>query len=480
MESLTMAQVMSTHALSADLAALRSNFRGELIDVNHPAYDETRKALIWNGMHDRRPAVIARCTCARDVQLALSFARSNNLIVAVRGGGHSTPGYSSCDDGVVIDTSPMKAIRVDVDKREGWFGAGLTWAELDAATQAHGLAVTGGRVSHTGIAGFTLGSGSGWLERMYGMAAANLLSARVVTADGRLLTASTEDDAELLWGLKGGAGNFGVVTEFHFRLHPVGPLVFAGMILYPRSVAPELIRFYRDFMTDAPDEVGGAVALLTAPPADFVPEEARGQPACGLIVFYAGDPQDGPVAFRPVLEWGQPWLAQVGPMPYVAVQQLLDPGYPWGIKDYSKVDYLPELPDEAVEELVRLAALATSPLSAVILCPLGGAVSRIDRASMALNIPDTRWMYFCEADSFDDQQQQAEIAWARRFLASMRPWSVDQAPPNFLEPDEGTRRVRSSFGEAKFQRLVALKNRYDPENVFRLNVNIPPTAGRPA
>jgi FAD/FMN-containing dehydrogenase len=271
-----------------------------------------------------------------------------------------------------------------------------------------------------------------------------------------------------------------VVTEFHFRVRPVGPLVFAGMMLYPRAVAPELIRFYRDFMADAPDDVGGAVALLTAPPAEFIPEQARGKAVCGVIVFYAGDAEHGPAAFRPMLEWGEPVLAQVGPMPYVAVQQLLDPSYPWGIKDYSKVDYLPELPDEAVDEMVRLAALSTSPFSAVILCPLGGACSRIDRASMALNIPDTRWMYFCEADTFDDQQQQVEIAWAKQFLASMRPWSVGQAPPNFLEPDEGTRRVRASFGDEKFQRLVALKDRYDPENVFRRNVNIRPSAAGPA
>jgi len=461
------------------LAALRSRFRGALIDTDHPAYERTRTSLLWNGMHDRRPALIARCTCASDVQQALSYARASNLVVAVRGGGHSTPGYSSCDDGVVIDTSPIKHIDLDLDHREGRFGAGLTWGELDAATQAHGLAVTGGRVSHTGIAGFTLGSGSGWLERKYGMTATSLLAAQVVTADGQVLTASSAENAELLWGLRGGAGNFGVVTEFRFRLHPVGPLVYAGMILHPRAAAPELIRSYRQFMRDAPDDVGGAIALVTAPPAEFVPEEARGQPACAIIVFYAGDPQAGQAAFRPVLEWGQPWLCQVGPMPYVAVQQLLDPGFPWGIKDYSKVDYLRELPDDAVDEMVRLAGQAASPFSAVILCPLGGAVARMDRQMMALNIPATDWMYFCEATSWDDQQQAADIAWAKQFLATMRTWAVDQAPPNFLEPDEGTRRIRASFGEEKFQRLVALKDRYDPDNVFSRNVNIRPSARRP-
>lgn len=454
---------------------LGASFRGEVIDTDDPAYEEIRRSLLFNGMHDRHPAVIARCTCPGDVQAALACARANGLVVAVRGGGHSTPGYSSCDGGIVVDTSPIKTIEIDIEAQEGRFGAGLTWAELDAATQVHGLAVTGGRVSHTGIAGFTLGSGSGWLERKYGMAAASLLSADVVTADGQLLTASSEENTELLWGLKGGAGNFGVVTQFHFRLHPVGPLVYAGLILHPREVAAELIGAYREFIVGAPDEVGGAVALMTAPPEEFVPEHVRGQPACGIVVFYAGDSADGPDAFRPLLDWGRPWLSQVGPMPYTALQQLLDGGFPWGIRDYSKSDYLRELPGAAIDEIVRQAGLCSSPLSAVILCPLGGAVARMDRETMALNIPNTDWMYFCEAVSPDEQQQEAEVTWARRFHDAMRPWSVGHAPPNFLEPDEGTRRVRASFGEEKLSRLVALKDRYDPENIFSLNVNIPPS-----
>ncbi len=470
-----MTQIAANSAITS-LDGLKTSFRGELIDPGHPAYEQTRQSLLFNGMHDRRPVLIARCSCAADVQAALSYARLQNLVVAVRGGGHSTPGYSSCDGGIVIDTSPIKTIEIDVAKREGRFGAGLTWGELDAATQAHGLAVTGGRVSHTGIAGFTLGSGSGWLERKYGMAAASVLAAQVVTADGELVTASADENPDLLWGLKGGAGNFGVVTEFRFQLHPVGPLVFAGLILHPRDSASALIRFYRDFMREAPDEVGGAVALMTAPPAEFIPEAARGQQVCGVVVFYTGDPQDGPAAFRPLLEWGSPVMTQVGPMPYTAVQMLLDGGFPWGIKDYSKVDYVRDLSDEAVDAMVRLSWQAKSPFSAVILCPLGGAVARMDRGSMALNIPNTDWMYFCEATSWDDQQQVADIAWAKQFLATMRPWSVDQAPPNFLEPDEGTRRIRASFGEEKFRRLVALKDRYDPTNVFSRNVNIHPSS----
>ena len=456
------------------LGRLTSTFAGSLIGPDDASYDQVRRSLVWNGMHDRRPALIARCTSAGDVQAALSYAQSEHLVIAVRGGGHSTPGYSSCDGGLVIDTGPMKRADIDVASRTGHFGAGLTWAELDAATQEHGLAVTGGRVSHTGIAGLTLGSGSGWLERTYGMTCASLLSAEVVTADGRVLRASAGENADLLWGLKGGGGNFGVVTDFEFRLHPIGPIMYAGMILHPRAAAPGLARFYRDFMADAPDEVGGALALVTAPPADFVPEHARGKPVCGLIVVYVGDPADGEQAFRPLLGWGEPWLTMVQPMPYVAVQQFLDPGYPWGILDYSKSDYLQALPDDAIDEMVGRAAQAHSPFSAVILCPLGGQMSRVDRDSMALNIPDTSWMYFCEATSWDPAEQECEIAWARDFMAALRPWSVDKAPPNFLEPDEGDSRLRRSYGEEKFGKLLALKDAYDPHNVFALNGNIRP------
>ena len=459
---------------TSTMATLSAGFAGELIEPDHPRYDEARK--LFNGMHDKRPALIARCTSARDVQLALGYARDQQLLVAVRGGGHSTPGYSSCDGGLVIDVGPMKKAEIDVERITGRFGPGLTWGELDAATQAHGLAVTGGRVSHTGIAGLTLGSGSGWLERKFGMTADSLLSAEVVTADGQVRRASAEENADLLWGLKGGAGNFGVVTEFEFRLHPVGPLLFAGMILHPRAVASELVRFYRDFMERAPDEVGGGLALITAPPEEFVPQAARGKPACGVILVYVGDPDRGEQAFGPLLEWGDPWLTLAQPMPYVAIQQMIDGGFPWGINDYAKSDYMPELPDEAIDELVTRAAEAKSPFSQVILCPLAGAVARMDQDTMALAIPDAKWMYFCEAVSWDVAEQNREIEWARAFMAAMSPWSVGKAPPNFLEPDEGLRRLQASFGEEKFTRLVALKDKYDPGNAFSLNTNVPPSA----
>lgn len=307
------------------------------------------------------------------------------------------------------------------------------------------------------------------------MSCASLLSAEVVTADGQVLMARTEENADLFWGLRGGGGNFGVVTEFQFRLHPVGPIVFAGMILHPRAVAAELLRFYRDFIQYAPDQAGGGFALITAPPQEFVPAHARGMPACALIVLYVGDPQRGEQVFRPLLEWGEPWLTMVQPMPYVAAQQLIDPANPWGINEYAKVDYLPELPDEAINTMMLLAAEASSPFTEVILCPLGGTVSRMDQRAMALNVPDTKWMYFCMAKSWDTAQQDNEITWARAFMAAMRQWSAAKAPANFLLPDEGGARLRASYGEEKFSRLVALKDKYDPENVFSLNANIPPS-----
>ena len=450
-----------------------ATFSGELISPGHQDYDTARK--LFNGAFDKRPALMARCTGPQDVQAALAYAREQDLVVAVRGGGHSIPGYSSCDDGIVIDTGPMKSVEIDVERRTGRFGAGLTWGEFDAATQAHGLALTGGRVSHTGVAGLTLGSGSGHLERACGITCASLISAEVVTADGRILRASADENPELFWGLKGGGGNFGIVTEFEFALHRVGPIVYAGMVLHPRAAAPELMRFYRDFMNDASDEVCGAISLMTAPPEEFLPEEARGQAAVGLIILYAGDPTDGERAFRPLVEWGEPWLRAVQSMPYVAVQQMLDPAHPWGITDYSKSDYLPDLTDEAIDTLVEKMAGAGSPFTGFHLCQVGGAAGRVDRDTMALEPPQAKWFYMFEAMWMDPALAESEASWARSLVQTLRPWATGKSLPNFISADDGHARLRASYGEDKFERLVALKDEYDPDNVFALNQNIPPT-----
>jgi FAD/FMN-containing dehydrogenase len=449
-----------------------ATFTGELIDPTHPDYDDVRR--IYNGVHDKRPALIARCANAQDVMLALELARERDLAVAVRGGGHSIPGYSSCDDGIVIDIRPMKSVRIDPERRTGRFGAGLTWEEFDAATQQHGLAVTGGRISHTGVSGLTLGSGSGWLERKCGITCDSLLSVEVVTAGGKVLRASADENPELFWGLKGGGGNFGVVTEFEFGLHPIGPIVFAGMLLYPRAAATQLLRFYRDFMAAAPDDVCGGISLLTAPPEEPIPPEARGKPAVGVVILYAHDPADGPRVLQPLLEWGEPLLSLCQPMPYVAVQQMIDGAHPWGISEYAKSDYLPELPDEAIDALVGKAAEIGSPFTALHLCPLGGAFARADRSTMALEVPNTGWYYMCEALWLNPAHAAHEISWARELMETLRPWSVAKAPPNFIAGDDGPARLRASYGEDKYRRLVALKNTYDPDNVFALNQNIPP------
>ncbi|MBV9094961.1 MAG: FAD-binding oxidoreductase [Streptosporangiaceae bacterium] len=465
-----MTQVAGHQGKTRDLLA---GFAGELIGPDHPGYGRAR--TLFNGMFDRRPALIARCTGPADVQAALAYARSRGLVVAVRGGGHSFPGYSSCDGGIVIDTSPMKRADIDVAGRTGRFGAGLTWGELDAATQAHGLAVTGGRVSHTGVAGFTLASGSGWLERKYGTAAESLLAAQIVTADGRVLRASTSKHAELLWGLKGGGGNFGVVTELEFRLHPVGPVIFGGMIMHPRAAAKQLGRLYRDFIEQAPDELSGGFALFTAPSKEFVPRQVRGKPACGLTIFSAGDPAEGEKAFRPLLHWGQPWVRRAGPMPYTEMQRLIDPEHPWGISVYAKNDYLHQLPGQAIDTMIDAFRAPRSPFTHLYLCPLGGALARSDRSAMAQSLPGAPWTYYLLAQWWDPAVASPEIAWARRFMDTMRQWSVDKAPANFIAADEGTGRLRSSYGNQTFDRLVALKNNYDPGNVFALNPNIPPS-----
>jgi FAD/FMN-containing dehydrogenase len=450
-----------------------ANFTGELIRPDDPGYDTARQ--LFNGAIDKRPALIARCTGPEDVQAALAHAREHGLTVAVRGGGHSAIGYSSCNDGIVIDTGPMKNVDIDVDACTGRFGAGLTWGELDAATQRHGLAVTGGRVTHTGVAGLTLGSGSGWIDRKLGPTCESLLSAEVVTADGRILRASAHENCGLLWGLKGGGGNFGVVTEFEFQLHPVGPIMFAGLILHPRAAAKQLLRVYRDFMEEAPDEVGGGFALLTAPPDPFVPEGARGKPAAALILVYVGDPQRGEEVTRPLLDWGEPLVTLIQPMPYVAVQQLLDAANPWGITDYYKVDYLPELPDDAIDAAVDAITEVTSPFTQIIFAPLGGALARTDRNSMALALPDAKWLYFYLAMTLDRDLSEHEQKLARAFAETMRQWAAGKAPANFINSDDRHGRLRASYGDEKFERLVALKDEYDPDNVFALNPNIAPS-----
>ena len=454
-----------------DLQSLRASVNGEVVAPGDSSYEEARK--VWNGMIDRRPAAIVSCASTSDVVAAVAFARDRALPLAVRCGGHSTPGYSTCDGGIVVDLRPMNRVEVDPEARVARVGGGTVWAELDAATQEHGLAVTGGRVSDTGVGGLALGSGSGWLERMYGFTCESLLSAEVVTAGGEVVRASTEENPDLFWGLRGGGGNFGVVTEFTFALHPVGPILTAGLLVWPREKAREVIRAYRDYMDQAPDQVGGGVALLTAPPEPFVPAELQGQPAIGVVYCYIGSTEEGEQAARPLRELASPAVDLVQPMPYVALQSMLDGGMQPGTREYFKVDWMASLSDEAIDTIVAQAEQLPAPFGQLILAPMGGAASRSGASDIALSVVDAPWLYFCLSMWMDPSEDERNTAWARGFAEAMRRFGLGTAFSNFIEPDEGGR-LRASYGDEKYERLVALKRQWDPQNLFRLNQNISP------
>jgi FAD/FMN-containing dehydrogenase/pimeloyl-ACP methyl ester carboxylesterase len=450
-----------------------AGFRGELVSRDDPGYDDLRK--VYNGMIDRRPALIARCSDAHDVSAAVSYARDRGLAVSVYGGGHNVTGNAVCDDGVTIDLRPMKGVEIDPEERTCRAEAGLTWGELDAATQEHGLAVTGGRISTTGLGGLALGGGSGWIERKCGYTVDNLLSVETVTADGRILTASETENADLFWATRGGAGNFGIVTRFELRLHPIGPNVLGGMLIYPAAMAAAVLRNFREAMAAAPDAVGSGVALLTAPHDEFVPEPVRGQPVVGMILCYAGPVEEGEAALRPLRDFGPPSLDLVQPMPYVELQQFLDSDYPWGMRNYWTGDFLTGLPDEAIEVMVRFHLSAPSPLRGILLLPGGGAPARVPDGTMALGqreAPFNVHILSLWSDAADDD---ANIAWTRDLGAALKPFTTGRVYVNFIG-DEGADRVVAAFGGPQsYARLQALKDRYDPDNLFRSTQNIRPT-----
>jgi FAD/FMN-containing dehydrogenase len=449
-------------------------FKGPIFRPGEEGYDEARQ--VFNGMIDRRPVMIARCTDADDVVAVVNLAREQNLPLSVYGGGHGVTGSAVVDAGICADMRGMKGIAVDPSSRTVRAEAGLTWGEFDVATQEHGLAVTGGRMTDTGVAGLALGSGSGWLERKLGFTCDNLIRAEVVTADGRKVVASDDENADLFWGLRGGGGNFGIVTAFHFRLHPIGPLLLGGLLMYPAQMAGDLVRFYRDFMLGAPDEVGGALVFITAPPAPFVPQPVRGQPVVGVVVVYAGPVEEGQEVLRPLLEFGPPGVAMVEPMPYVAVQRMINEGNPSGMQNYWTADFLADLPDEAVDVLVEHATKPVSPLTQVILIPSGGATARVDAQATAFGQRGAPWNVHFLSLWPDPAEDGRNIAWTRAISTAMKPWTTGQVYVNFIG-DEGRSRLEAAFGSENFARLQALKAKWDPENLFRHNQNIPPAAG---
>ena len=459
-------------AAAADLAA---RMRGELIQPGDEAYDDARR--VWNGMIDRRPGLIARCACTEDVVAAVALARQSGLTVAVRGGGHSAAGYGTCDDGIVIDLSAMQGVEVDAGSRTARAEAGATWGVFDAATQEHGLAVTGGRFSTTGIAGLTLGSGSGWLERKCGLTADNLLEVEIVTADGGVLVANADENAELFWGIRGGSGNFGVVTRFTYRLHEVGPLVYGGLLACAPERAPQILRFLDEYMEEAPDDLGTAAAFLSAPPEPFVPPEVQGAPMLGLVICWSGDHAEGERMVAPIREVAQPMMDMVQPMPYTALQSMLDGGGPKGVRAYMKAEFFKgDLDDELIAKLCDHGARRPGPMAQLLLEPMGGAIARTGEDETALGRRDVRWCYHALGLWMDPADDDAHVAWTRDLAADLEPHTQPGVYLNYTS-DAGEERVRSSYGPDKYARLQALKDRYDPDNVFRLNQNVRPSGG---
>jgi FAD/FMN-containing dehydrogenase len=451
---------------------LAESFRGELVLPADPSYDDARK--IWNAAIDRRPVCVARCTGVADVVAAVRFARDRGLPVAVRSGGHGVGGHALCDDGLVIDLTPMKGIRVDPAARTARAEAGVLWGELDRETQLFGLATVGGIVTHTGIAGLTLGGGIGWLMRKYGATVDNLLSADLVTAEGQLVRASAEENPELFWGIRGGGGNFGIVTSFEYRLHPVGPTVLAGPIFHPLERAGEVLRFYRGFIRDAPDELTTIFHLRVAPPLPFLPEDLHGKPIVMIGACYAGTPEDGVEVLRPLKEFGAPLVDLLEPKPYLALQSMFDASVPHGWHYYWKSLELPPLTDASIDTLVEHASALTSPKSYCIVFQLGGALSRVGETETAFSQRDAAHDVNINAVWTEaDPESERHIAWTRDFYDAMQPHSRGGVYLNFLG-EEGPDRVREAYGATSYERLVQLKRAYDPTNFFRLNQNIEP------
>ena len=446
-------------------------FAGELIEPGDPAYDDARRVL--NGMYDRRPALIVRPADADDVTAALAYAREHGLEIAVRGGGHHVAGYGVRDDALLIDMRGMKTIEVDPAARVARVAGGVLWGELDAATQEYGLAVTGGRASTTCVVGQALGSGSGWLERSLGLTCDNLLAAELVTADGRHVRASEHENPELFWGIRGAAPNFGVVTSIELRLHPVGPIVLGGLAMFPAERAAEVFRAWREVNESAPDEFGSCLVITTAPPDPNLPPAVHGRQFVGLAVCHNGDLGEGRELVERLYAAVPPLLDAVEPMPYTAAQQLIDPFSQEGERQYWKAENLAELSDAAIEELVAHGTSPVSPLGQLVIEPKGRAIARKPHDYTALGGRDATYHWYACSIWSDPADDEAGIGWARGLTERMRPYSIAGAAPNFFSP-EGSERLRSTFGAEKYDRLVALKREWDPENLFSWNQNVNP------
>jgi FAD binding domain-containing protein/berberine-like enzyme len=459
-----------TEIRDADVQELRTSFRGRLISPDDPQFDEARR--VWNGTIDRRPALIAQCSGTADVIASVKFAARHELLVAVRGGGHSLPGHSVCDGGLVIDLSVMRGVSVDPRRRTVRAQGGALWGDVDHESQAFGLATPGGMVSTTGIAGLTLGGGSqSWLIRKYGNSADNLMSAEIVTANGELVTASATEHTDLFWALRGGGGNFGVVTSFEFQLHPVGPMVLAGGAFFSWERIKEVTEFYLDYVKNIPDEVTTALFYWGAPPAPFLPESIHGKNVAIIGLCYTGSIEAGEQVVAPIRAL-KPTVDIIGPMPYTALQAMFDPIVPKGTCAYVKSDYFDDIPPAMVDDIVGWARRKPGAMSMARLNHFGGAMSRI--ATDATPFPHRKALFAFSPDALwhTPEEADANVQWAKGCWQALRAYSPRGAYVNFMA-DEGQERVRESY-QGNYDRLLQIKRKYDPSNLFRLNQNIKP------
>jgi FAD/FMN-containing dehydrogenase len=464
--------------LDSGISTFQTLFTGKLITTSDPDYDSARS--VWNGAIDRHPAMIARCSSAGDVAAAVEFGRDQGLELSVRGGGHNFAGFAVCEGGLMIDLSGMRQVDIDPSARRAVCGGGATWGDLDAASQAHGLAVTGGFISTTGIAGLTLGGGIGWLTRMAGLSSDNLVAVEVVTADGRIVRASADENSDLFWAIRGGGGNFGVVTSFEYQLHQVGPLVHLGLFFWGVEQGNAALRFSRDFIKTLPEDAGALIAGMSAPPAPFVPAQFHGLPGFALAVVSFGSAEDLARVIEPIRNAVPPLFEMVTPIPYTQLQQMFDHDNPWGSMAYEKALYLDDLTDEAIAVFVEHLPRKRSLFSFTPVFALDGAYGRVGEDETAFG--GSRAAGFCfniAAICQDAELLAADRAWVRSFWEALRPHATGSGSyVNFMSEYEEDR-VRAAYGAAKYERLARIKAEYDPDNVFHLNVNIKPAAQAP-
>jgi hypothetical protein len=453
------------------ISDFKAKLRGQVIEPQDPHYDEARS--LYNGMIDKRPRLIARCANAADVMAAVNFGRESRLPIAIRCGGHNGPGLASVNDGLVIDLSMMKGVRVDPDARTARVDAGCTQGDVDHATHAFGLAVPAGIISTTGIAGLTLSGGHGYLTRKYGLTIDNLIGADVVLADGTFVTASKEKNSDLFWALRGGGGNFGVVTSFLFQLHPVSS-VFGGPIAWDQKHARTIMQRYRDFLPGAPEDLGAFLGLKTVLSSAPFPNEHWGKRICLLMSCYNGPEEEGKKALAPLLDaLPEPWFNWMGTMPYPAVQSMFDGLYPKGMQWYWRGDFVKSLPDAAIDAHLEQAAKTPSELSLMHLYPIDGAVHRMGKEETAWNCRDATWSMVIAGIDPNPQKAGAVTRWTKAYWEAVHPFDLGGAYPNFMMDDEGDARIKATYGD-NYARLAIAKKKYDPANLFRVNQNIRP------